>query len=74
MLRALCLLGLAAVPYLAQESIHYASLSGRVTDPSGAIVEGARVTARHVDTNLSAAMVTDSEGRFGFPYLKLGPY
>ncbi len=74
MLRASCLLGLAAVLGLAQESIHFASLSGRVTDPSGATIEGARVTARHVDTNLSAAMPTDSEGRFRFPYLKLGPY
>jgi Protocatechuate 3,4-dioxygenase beta subunit len=58
----------------AQESINHASVSGRVTDPSGAIVEGARITARQTDTNLTTAVTTDREGRFRFPYLKVGPY
>ncbi len=58
----------------AQETIHLGSVSGRVTDPSGAIVESARVTVRQTETNISAAMDTDGEGRFRFPYLKLGPY
>ena len=40
----------------AQESINYASVSGRVTDPSGAVVEGAQVTARQTDTNLTNAV------------------
>src|SRR5213083_2441772 len=58
----------------AQESINHASVSGRVTDPSGAVVEGALITARQVDTNLTTAMSTDREGRFRFPYLKVGQY
>ncbi len=58
----------------AQETINYASLSGRVTDPQGAVVPGAQVSARHTDTNVTADTVTDSEGRFRFPYLKVGPY
>ena len=58
----------------AQQSVDYASVSGRVTDPQGAVVAGARVTARHVDTNVTAETVTDTTGRFRFPYLKVGPY
>ena len=74
MLRASYVLFLPAMLGLAQEAIHYASLSGRVKDPSGAVVEGALVTARHLDTNLPASLNTDSEGRFRFSYLKLGLY
>src|ERR1700738_2753385 len=59
---------------LAQESINYASISGRVTDPSGAVVEGAEVTARQTDTNTTSTAKTDREGRFRFPYLKVGKY
>ncbi len=58
----------------AQETINSASVSGRVTDPSGAVVENARVTARQTETNLSRATITDRDGRFRFPYLRLGPY
>ncbi|MCC6857762.1 MAG: TonB-dependent receptor [Bryobacterales bacterium] len=58
----------------AQETVYHASVSGRVTDPSGAVVEGAKVTARHVDTNLTYTVSTDGEGRFRLPYLKIGPY
>jgi len=59
---------------LAQESVNYASISGRVTDPSGALISGATVTARQLDTNLASTQLTDKEGRFRFPYLKVGQY
>jgi len=58
----------------AQETVNYASVSGRVTDPSGAVIPGAQVTARQIDTNLTGEATTDVEGRFRFPYLKVGPY
>ena len=58
----------------AQETVNYASVSGRVTDPSGAVIPGAQVTARQIDTNLTGEAITDVEGRFRFPYLKVGPY
>src|SRR5687767_12578437 len=57
-----------------QETINHASVSGRVTDPSAAVVEGAQVTARQIDTNLSNSAKTDREGRFRFPYLRAGRY
>jgi hypothetical protein len=58
----------------AQESINSASVSGRVTDPQGRVVPGAQITARQTQTNVTADAVTDQEGRFRFPYLKVGPY
>ena len=57
----------------AQQSVEYASVSGRVTDPSG-VAPGAQVTARQSETNVTATAVTDGEGRFRFPYLRVGPY
>ena len=58
----------------AQETVNFASVSGRVTDPSGAVVEGASVTARQIDTNATSTATTGQDGRFRFPYLKVGPY
>ncbi|MDQ2947229.1 MAG: carboxypeptidase-like regulatory domain-containing protein, partial [Acidobacteriota bacterium] len=58
----------------AQETINFSSVSGRVTDPSGAVVENAQISARQIDTNLVSTTRSDSEGRFRFPYLKVGPY
>jgi hypothetical protein len=58
----------------AQETINYASLSGQVIDPSGAIVFGAEITARQTETNRGSLAATDREGRFRFPYLGIGQY
>jgi hypothetical protein len=58
----------------AQQSAEYASVSGRVTDASGATVPGATAVARHTGTNLTTRTVTDADGRFRFPYLRPGPY
>ncbi len=63
-----------AAPALAQETVNYASLSGRVTDPQGAVVSGAQVIARQVETNVTGQTLSDREGRFRFPYLRVGPY
>ncbi len=34
----------------AQETVHMASVSGRVTDRSGAVIAGAQITARQTET------------------------
>jgi Carboxypeptidase regulatory-like domain/TonB dependent receptor-like, beta-barrel len=68
------LCGALAHPASAQESVHYASVGGRIADPQGAAVMGAAVTARQVETNVLAATVTDEDGRFRFPFLRVGPY
>ena len=58
----------------AQETVHYASAGGRVSDSSGAVIEGASVIARQVDTNLKSVAATGHDGRFRFPYLAVGAY
>ena len=68
-----CLLWGAAVGH-AQETVNQASISGKVVDQQGMVVPGAQITARQTETNLTVERVTDGEGRFRFPYLKLGPY
>jgi hypothetical protein len=73
MLAACCIVASARLVW-AQETINYASVSGRVTDPQGAVVPGAQVSARQTETNVTAETVTNSEGRFRFPYLRVGPY
>jgi len=63
-----------ACPVAAQQSIEGASVGGRVSDPSGAVIPDAQVSVRHLDTNVTATAVTDQDGRFRFPYLRVGPY
>jgi hypothetical protein len=58
----------------AQQAIDYASVSGRVVDQSSAVVPGAAVAAQQTQTNVVSTTVTDQNGRFRFPYLKVGPY
>ena len=58
----------------AQQSVDFASISGRVSDPQGAIVPGALISARQTETNLTTEAVTDGAGRFRFPHLKVGRY
>jgi len=73
MIAALCA-GALARASAAQETVNTASVSGRVVDQQGAVVPGAQVTARQTDTNTLRETVTDADGRFRFPYLKIGPY
>jgi outer membrane receptor protein involved in Fe transport len=58
----------------AQETINNASVSGRVTDAQGGVVPDAQVTARQIETNITASATTDANGRFRFPYLRIGRY
>src|SRR5262245_32415996 len=64
----------AIATILTQQTVNYASLSSRVTDPTDAIVAGAQIAARQTDTNLPSTTSTDPDGRFRFPYLKPGAY
>ena len=58
----------------AQETVNQATIGGRVVDPQGRPVPGALVSARQMDTNVTVEATTDTEGRFRFPYLRIGPY
>lgn len=50
------------------------SIEGTVTDPSGAVIPGASVTARNEATSLSFSATTDSSGIFRFPIVPVGSY
>src|SRR5215470_16341237 len=51
-----------------------ASLSGVITDPSGAAVSAATVTVRSIDTSTSRTAATDQSGRYNFFALPVGLY
>jgi len=51
-----------------------ATLSGVITDPSGAAVAAASVTATNLDTGLSRDTLTDQAGRYRFLALPVGRY
>jgi hypothetical protein len=50
------------------------SLNGRITDPSGAAVPGARVTVLRPDTGLTRSVTTNAQGGYDFPALPPGNY
>ncbi len=50
------------------------SIRGTVTDPSGAVVAGAKVTAINVDTAVATKTVSDASGVYDFQFLNLGNY
>ena len=51
-----------------------ASISGRITDPTGATVSGATVMAKNVETGASRSTVTDEAGHYWVPSLPVGEY
>lgn len=63
---------LATTFALAQE--FRATLSGRVTDPSGALVPGAQVIVTNTSTGVSVKTKSDHSGDYTTPFLLPGPY
>ena len=79
--------GLRAMPYLSAflflviatspalfAQVDRAALTGTVTDPSGAILGGATVKVRAVDTGIEAEQITNPKGYYLFPGLAVGHY
>jgi hypothetical protein len=54
--------------------IDTATISGRVTDTTGAIIAGATITVVDVDTNFTSDSKTNAEGFYRVPSLRPGPY
>ena len=63
---------LLAMPVFAQNNTGI--ISGRVTDPSGAVVPNAQITVTQTETNVDAVSATNSDGLFRVPSLIDGPY
>jgi hypothetical protein len=72
-----CLLALAAIimtclPALTQTIT--GSITGTVTDPSGAVVAGAKVTATNVLTGVKTQVTTNPSGIYSLRFLQIGQY
>ena len=50
------------------------SITGEVTDPSGAVVPGAQVTAHNLDTGVDTPATTNSAGLYRIEFLPIGRY
>jgi hypothetical protein len=50
------------------------SITGVVTDPTGAVVAGAKVTATRVETGVAQSTVTTGAGSYTLPRLDVGTY
>src|SRR5712692_8253889 len=50
------------------------TILGTVTDPSGAVVSGAKVTVRNVATGLERTTATSADGSYSVPELPIGSY
>src|SRR5687768_3593856 len=61
-----------AAPLLAQTTT--TAITGVVRDASRALVPGATVTARHLDTGLVRTAPTQADGHFVLPALPVGAY
>src|SRR6185437_13014030 len=59
---------------MAGAQVLYGSLTGNVTDPTGAALGGAQVTAVEAQTGVSNTQTTDASGIYRFPALLPGTY
>lgn len=50
------------------------TITGEARDTNGALISGASITARHVETGFTRTATSDEEGRFVFPGVPLGRY
>jgi hypothetical protein len=48
------------------------TISGTVTDPNGAVVNGATVKATNLETNATRETTSDSDGHFAFTLMTPG--
>ena len=60
--------------FAAQAQVPTGTINGAVTDPGGAVVTGANVTAMNQTTTVARTTVTNSSGLYNFPELPAGPY
>jgi hypothetical protein len=66
------LIALASTLTLAQ--VTTGTILGTVTDPSGAVIPGAKVTVTNTDTGISTNVVSKGGGNYEVPYLVNGTY
>ncbi|MEO7653501.1 MAG: carboxypeptidase-like regulatory domain-containing protein, partial [Bryobacteraceae bacterium] len=72
-LLVISLLTALSVPALYSQAIT-ANAVGTVSDPTGAVVPGAKVTIRNAQTNQARIANTDAAGNYEFSFLPIGAY
>lgn len=68
----LVILACTVLPMAAQVDI--ATINGTITDPSGAVISGVKVTATAIETNRMVFGVSNRVGDYNIPNLALGHY
>ncbi len=69
---AVLIFALLAIPAFPQSST--GRVVGVVTDPGGAVVTGAKVTVKNVDTGITVESITGPDGRYQVLQLPVGKY
>ena len=71
---ALCILALVCVPSLVQAQSGTASITGLVTDDSGAPVPGVTITATNDATNVASTALSNAAGNYTIAAVTVGTY
>src|SRR5436305_14432460 len=71
--RALLVFVLLAVTGLSAQTFR-GTILGTVTDPSGAVIAGAKVTVKNTGTGLERTSQTSADGSYSLPELQIGTY
>src|SRR6185503_16944452 len=69
---AICALLLASLPAFGQE--RFGSISGTVTDPSGAVIPGVAITITHLETRRVYTSTTGNDGTYHIMEIAPGRY
>src|SRR5262249_26464697 len=70
----LCMVFLLLAPIALYAQTELAGVYGRITDESGAVVAGAEVEIKNVETNLSVTVKSNQDGLYTMPSLHPGHY
>ncbi|HTS36885.1 MAG TPA: TonB-dependent receptor [Candidatus Solibacter sp.] len=76
-LAAICFVGVLVISVLAGSALAQTvtgSITGQISDPSGAVVQGATVTAENVATSVKTTAKTNSAGVYTIRFLPIGTY
>ena len=74
LIRSLCTVTLASVFAMSAWGQSTATVSGTITDPTGAVVPNAHVTVHSLATGIDRDATTDGAGLYAVPSLQPGDY
>ena len=74
MQKQICLVAVCLLAAMAPAQITTTTITGTVSDPGGAAVPGAQVTASNVGTGVSRTTDTNAQGEYRIDLLPVGEY